>query len=255
MIRIWAIALNTFREAVRDKILYSLLFFAIVMIASSVLIAELTIGEYAKIIRDIGLASISIFGLLIAVFVGIGLIYKEIERKTIYTIASKPVPRWQFLVGKYLGLLGTLATEVVIMALAYVLVLQAIGAGLTSAMAPAIWLTFIELAVVTAIAILFGSFTSPVLSALFTVGLTLIGKMSQELLLLGQKSESAFVQALMESAYRVLPDLGRFDLRSQASYGLEVEWEYVAYATGYGAAYAAALLVIASIIFRFRDFK
>ncbi|MCO4772280.1 MAG: ABC transporter permease [Deltaproteobacteria bacterium] len=255
MIKIWAIALNTFREAVRDKILYSLLFFALLMIGSSVLIAELIIGEYGKIIRDIGLAAISIFGLLIAVFVGIGLIYKEIERKTIYTIASKPVPRWQFLVGKYFGLLGTLATEVAIMAVAYVLVLNGIGAGTTSAMLPAIWLTFMELAVVTAIAILFGSFTSPVLSALFTVGLTLIGKMSEELVLLGQRSESGAVRFLMDTVYKVLPDLSRFDLRTQASYGLEVEWEYVAYATGYGAAYAAALLVLASIIFRFRDFK
>jgi len=255
MIRIWAIAVNTFREAVRDKILYSLLFFALVMIAGSVLIADLTIGEYGKIIRDVGLAAISIFGLLIAVFVGIGLIYKEIEGKTIYTIASKPVPRWQFLVGKYLGLLATLATEITIMAIAYLVVLKGMGAGVTSAMGPAIWLTFVELAVVTAIAILFGAFTSPMLSAFFTIGLTLIGKMSQELRLLGQKSESDLVQILTELAYRVLPDLARFDLRNEASYGLEVEWEYVAYATGYGSAYAAALLVVSSIIFRFRDFK
>jgi Cu-processing system permease protein len=122
-------------------------------------------------------------------------------------------------------------------------------------MGPAIWLTFVELAVVTAIAILFGSFTSPMLSALFTVGLTLIGKMSQELLTIGERSESAAVGSLMRTAYRVLPDLSRFDLRNAASYGTEVSWEYVAYATGYGAAYAAALLVVASIIFRFRDFK
>jgi len=255
MIKVWAIAQNTFREAVRDKILYSLLFFALVMIGSSVLIAELTIGEYGKIIRDVGLASISIFGLLIAIFVGIGLIYKEIERKTIYTIASKPVPRWQFLVGKYLGLLATLATEVAIMTVAYFAVLQAMGVGVTGAMVPAIWLTFVELAVVTAIAILFGSFTSPVLSALFTIGLTLIGKISQELMIIGERSESEGVRMLLAGAYRVLPDLARFDLRGPASYGTSVEWEYVAYATGYGAAYAAALLVLASLIFRFRDFK
>jgi len=255
MIRIWAIALNTFREAVRDKILYSLLFFALLMIGGSVLVAELAIGEYGKIIRDVGLAAISIFGLLIAVFVGIGLIYKEIERKTIYTIASKPVPRWQFLVGKYLGLLGTLGTEVAIMAVAYLLVLQGIGAGITGAMFPAIWLTFMELAVVTAVAILFGSFSSPMLSALFTIGITLIGKMSPELVALGKKADNPALESLMTAVYTVLPDLSRFNLRSEASYDMPVEWEYVAYATGYGAAYAAALLVLASIIFRFRDFK
>ena len=140
-------------------------------------------------------------------------------------------------------------------ALAYLVVLLSMDAGVTAAMGPAIWLTFVELAVVTAIAILFGSFTSPVLSALFTVGLTLIGKMSQDLQLLGEKSESGLVRAFTDVAYRVLPDLSRFDLRNEASYGVDVEWEYVAYATGYGAAYAAALLVVASIIFRFRDFK
>ena len=253
--KIQAIALNTFREAVRDKVLYSLLFFAILMILGSVLVAELTIGEYAKIIRDIGLASISIFGLLIAIFIGIGLIYKEIERKTIYTIASKPVARWQFLVGKYLGLLATLATEVIIMSLAFWLTLKLIGSEATIGLLPAIWLTFVEMAVVTAIATLFGCFTSPMLSALFTVGLTLIGKLSQDLLLIGQQSESAVVNVMAEVAYRVLPDLGRFDLRTEAAYGQPVDWEYVAYATGYGAAYAAALLVIASLIFRLRDFK
>ena len=146
--RIRAIALNTFREAVRDKILYSLLFFALVMIGGSVLVADLTIGEYGKIIRDLGLASISIFGLLIAIFVGIGLIYKEIERKTIYTIASKPVPRWEFLVGKYLGLVATLAVQVGIMSAAYLLVLQGIGVGGNATMLPALWLTFVELTVV-----------------------------------------------------------------------------------------------------------
>ena len=253
--RIQAIALNTFREAVRDKVLYSLVFFAIVMIGGSVLVAELTIGEQDKIIRDVGLAAISIFGLLIAISIGIGLIYKEIERKTIYTIASKPVARWQFLVGKYLGLLATLAVEVLIMSVAFWVTLTFIGAGSSGAVVSAIWLTFVEMAVVTAVATLFGCFTSPMLAALFTVGITLIGKWSQDLLVLGQRSESPVVSAVTEIAYRVLPDLSRFDLRTEAAYGLEVEWEYVAYATGYGAAYSAALLVVASLIFRMRDFK
>ncbi len=253
--KIQAIALNTFREAVRDKILYSLLFFAILMIGGSVLVAELTIGEQDKIIRDVGLAAISIFGLMIAIFIGIGLIYKEIERKTIYTIASKPVARWEFLVGKYLGLLATLATEVLIMSVAFWLTLQFMGSDTPGALFPAIWLTFVEMAVVTAVAILFGCFTSPMLSALFTVGTLIIGKLSQDLLLIGQRSESDVVRVLTEVGYRVLPDLGRFDLRTEAAHGLPVDWEYVAYATGYGAAYSAALLVLASLIFRLRDFK
>ena len=255
MIRVWAIALNTFREAVRDKVLYSLLFFALLMIGGSVLVAELTIGEYERILRDVGLAAINIFGLVIAVFVGIGLIYKEIERKTIYTIASKPVFRWQFLLGKYLGLLATLGTEVVIMAFALLATLAATGASTNAAVGAALWLTFVELAVVTAVATLFGCFTSPMLAALFTVGVTIIGKLSQDLATLGRAAESPLVAKAAALAYAVFPDLGRFDVRSSASYGTPISWEYVAYATGYGAAYAAAALVLAALIFRFRDFK
>ncbi len=121
--KVWAIAFNTFREAVRDKILYALLFFALLMIAGSVLVADLTIGEYDKILKDLGLAAINIFGVMIAVFVGIGLVWKEIERKTIYTIATKPVARWQFLLGKYLGLVLTLAVEVLLMSVGFALML------------------------------------------------------------------------------------------------------------------------------------
>ena len=185
---IQVIALNTFREAVRDKILYAMLVFALVLIGGSLLVAELTIGEYEKIIKDLGLSLISIFGLMIAIFVGIGLVYKEIERKTIYTIASKPVPRWQFLLGKYLGLVLTLAAEVSIMGLGFALILQLSGAGERLVLLPALWLTFVELLVVTAIAILFSCFSTPTLSALFTLGLRSFYLRLRSLFTLGLRS-------------------------------------------------------------------
>ena len=253
--KIWAIALNTFREAVRDKILYTLLFFAVLMIGGSVLVADLTVGEYGRIIRDLGLASISLFGLMIAVFVGIGLVYKEIERKTIYTIASKPVPRWQFVLGKYAGLIITLATEVALMSVAFLITLGLTETSFAPAsMAAAVWLIFVELLVVTAVAILFGCFSTPTLSALFTIGVTVVGRLTPELKLIAEGSQAPLVQWFGRVGYRVLPDLGTFNLRGPAALGTPVDIEYVLYATSYGCLWSAMLLLGAAAIFRYRDF-
>lgn len=253
--KVQAIAVTTFREAVRDKILYTLLFFALAMIACSAVIADLTVGEYGKIIRDLGLAAIDLFGLMIAIFVGIGLVYKEIERKTIYTIASKPIARWEFLVGKYLGLAMTLAAEVGVMGLGFLLQLKLTDAGASLGLVPAIWLIFVELLVVTAIAIVFSCFTTPLLASLFTLGLTVVGRLSPHLKELAEAGEASTLELVAAVLYRVVPDLGTFDIRTEAAYGRPVDWEYVAYATGYGALWTVVLLAIGTIVFQYRDFK
>ncbi len=253
--KVQAIALTTFREAVRDKILYTLLFFALAMIAASAVIADLTIGEYGKIIRDLGLAAIDLFGLMIAIFVGIGLVYKEIERKTIYTIASKPIARWQFLLGKYLGLVMTLGAEVLVMTVGFLVQLQLTGAGTTGALIPAIWLIFVELLVVTAVAILFSSFTTPMLSALFTLGITVVGRLTAQLKELSEAGDAPGLELVASGIYRLVPDLATFDIRTEAAYGRPVDWEYVGYATGYGLLWTAVLLAIGTVVFQYRDFK
>ncbi len=253
--KVWAIALNTFREAVRDKILYTLLFFALLMIGASVLVAELAVGEYEKILRDLGLTAINAFGMLIAVFVGIGLVYKEIERKTIYTIASKPIARWQFVAGKYLGLAGTLALEVFAMGVGFALMLMLTGSSGAIESIPAIWLTWVELLVVTAIAIVFSCFSTPTLSALFTIGLCVIGRLTAPLKEFAEQGDNEAFQQFAAVVYRILPDLQTFNLRAEAAYGRAWEWEYVAYATGYGALWAGLLLVVAAAVFQRRDFK
>jgi ABC-type transport system involved in multi-copper enzyme maturation permease subunit len=255
MRRVWAISLNTFRETVRDKVLYSLLFFAVLMIGGGAILAELAIGEYQKIIKDLGLAAISIFGIAIAVFLGIGLVSKEIERKTIYTIASKPVRRWQFLLGKYLGLALTLLVEVAVMAAALAALLVALGAEGLPALAPAVVLALVEMLVVTAVALFFGSFTSPMLAALFTIGTVLIGKSTAQLVELVKDQNAPQLKALMGFVYRVVPDLATFDVRTQAAYGRVPSPESFGYAVGYGAAWVALLLVATSLIFQRRDFK
>jgi ABC-type transport system involved in multi-copper enzyme maturation permease subunit len=257
MIKVWAVTLNSFREAMRDKILYTLLFFAIVMILASVGVAQMTIGEYDKVLRDLGLTSISLFGLLIAIFVGIGLVNKELERKTIYTIVSKPVYRWQFLLGKFLGLSATLFIQVLSMGLAFALMLVLAEAEPSGTLVIAIWLTYTELLVVTASALLFSSFSSPVLASMFTIGLTLIGRLSAGLVEFAEQTETASetFRSFARILYQVVPDLQTFNVRTAAAYGTEVPWEYVAYATGYSLAWTAGLLFLASIIFQFREFK
>lgn len=252
---IWAIALSTFREAVRDKILYSLLFFSVAMIGGSVLLAELTLGEYDKTIRDVGLASISVFGLAIAIFVGIGLVWKELERRTIYTIASKPVARWQFLLGKYLGLLVTLAVEVLVMGVVLHATVVSVGSTDPWALWPAVLLAFAEMAVVTATALLFGSFTSPTLAASFTIAITLIGKSTGPLKSLVEQKDNPALSALANTLYRVVPDLQTFDIRTEAAYAIAVEPALIGYALGYAALWSALLLTLASLIFERRDFR
>ncbi len=255
MMRILAIATNTYREAVRDKILYALLLVAMALMCGAALVAELTIGEYGRVLKDLGLAGINAVGLVIAVFVGIGLVWKELERKTIYTIASKPISRWEFLLGKYLGLVGTLATEVVMMSAGLAVVLAWTGVSVDWVVIPALWLLFVELLVVTAIALLFGSFTTPTLATAFTLAITLIGRSTASLVEVAAATQHQLLQQIAGLLYTILPDLRTFNLRPEAASGRPVEWEFVAYATGYGLLWTAVFLTLATLIFQRRDFK
>jgi len=257
MIKVWAVALNSFREAMRDKILYTLLFFAVLMILAAIGVAQMTIGEYDKVLRDLGLTAISVFGLLIAIFVGIGLVSKEIERKTIYTIVSKPVYRWQFLLGKFLGLAATLLVQVVSMAIAFAIMLMLAEGTPSVTLVSAIWLIYAELLVIIAAALMFSSFSSPVLASMFTIGLWLIGRLSAGLVEFANESETAGdgFRSFARALYHLAPDLQTFNVRTAAAYGSEVPWEYVGYATGYSLAWSALFLFLASIIFHFREFR
>ena len=262
------IALNVFRESVRDKVLYNLVFFALLMIGASYLIGQLTAGQDIKIIKDLGLAAMSIFGLFMAVFIGIGLVSKEVERRSIYSLLAKPVERHQILLGKYLGLLLTLAVNLLVMAVAVYAVLAylswAEGASAASAadarpldpmMLKAMGLTFIELAVVTAIALFFSTFSTPMLSAALTVGLFVAGRFSADLRNFRDVVSSPAVAWLTSALYWVLPNFSGFDVRSEVVHGQPVPAVYVALTTAYGLVYIALLLVAASLIFSRRDFK
>jgi ABC-type transport system involved in multi-copper enzyme maturation permease subunit len=252
--KILSIALNTFRENLRDKLLYNLLVFALLMIGSSLLLMRLTLGEFHRLLLDVGLGSINIFGVLIAIFVGIGLVNKEIEKKTIYTIVSKPVARYQFLIGKYFGLTLTLFVNTLIMAGGLLLVLFAQGVPIESMLFKALGLIFMEFMVITAVALLCSTFTSATLSAIFTLATYVIGHLTADLKIFGEKMDEG-MRAVVTGLYYILPNLERFNLKGNVIHHIEVSGTDLVLIVVYGLTYVAFLLMSASIIFQRRDFR
>jgi len=253
--RILAIAGNTVREAVRSRVLYTLLFFALALIGTGVLLATLSYVERERILQDVGFAAIRIFSVAIAIFVGIQLVFREVDRRTIFTILSKPIGRSEFLLGKYLGLVATLWLQIAIMGVGFAAMSLLAEAPLTKLHAAALLLIGAEVAVVVAIALLFSSFTTPMLASLFTGGLWLIGRLSRDLRALGAQSESDGVRGFTEALYRALPDLSAFDLTSHAARGLVVADSDVVLPIVYALGYATLVLVAATTIFERRDFR
>jgi ABC-type transport system involved in multi-copper enzyme maturation permease subunit len=252
--RILSIATNTFRENLREKLLYNLLFFALLMIGSSILLSRITLGDHHRLILDLGLASINLFGVLIAIFVGIGLVSKEVERKTIYTIVSKPIPRYEFLLGKYCGLVMTLFANTVVMVVGLLIVLQVMDVPITSLVFKSLTLIFLELMVITAVAVLFSTFTSATLSAIFTLAVYVIGHLSGDLKEFARKLDEVS-QAVVNAIYYTLPNLERFNLKGHVIHHLDFGIADMALTLAYGLTYAAFLLLLASVIFQRRDFQ
>lgn len=249
------VALNTFKEAIRDNILYNLLIFALLIIGGSTIVANLTIGQGYKVVTDIGLASISIFGVLISIFVGIGLVYKEIDRKTIYNILSKPIRRWEFLLGKYMGLLITLGVNVFLMTLGLFITLYFLNGGLAWHLIPAVILIFLELMIITSVALFFSTFSTPTLSAIFTLAIYVIGHLTEDLVLLGQKTESALIKGVTKTLYYILPNLDNFNIRAQVVHNLSIESGYFVMVSVYWLLYLGIIFLVAQYIFERRNFQ
>lgn len=250
------IAKNTFREAIRDRILYNLIVFALLITASAILLGELTNGQEARTIVNLGTNAVLLFGTVIAIFVGVGLVSKEIEKRTIYSIFAKPVGRGEFVTGKYLGLCLTLLVNTAIMAAGVCLALLYVGG--TQLILPAIGaivLIYFELVITTAVAILFSTFSTPTLSALFTFLIFIIGHLSSSLRDLGAALGSQAVRFLLEFFYYLLPNLALFSFRTEAANGFLPPPGLILGAVAYAVIYAAAILVIAIVIFSRRNFK
>jgi ABC-type transport system involved in multi-copper enzyme maturation permease subunit len=253
---IGAISRNTFREAVRDRILYNLVLFVLLITAAAIFLGELTAGQEQRTIVNLGLSAMLLFGAFISIFVGIGLVSKEIEKRTVFAIFAKPVTRGRFVVGKYLGLCLTLLVNIVIMGLGVSAAILYVGGGpLAWKIWGAIALIFMELTIVTGVAIVFSSFSTPSLSALLTFFVFLIGHFSSSLRDLAQAMGSTAGRVFFDAIYYILPNLSNFSFITNAAHGEVPPAAMLAGAALYALIYDVILLVLAVTIFSRRNFK
>jgi len=255
MNRIAYISLNTYRETVRDKVLYNLVLFALILIASSYILGQISVHQEVKIIKDLGLASIAVFGSVIAIFIGIGLVSKEIDKRTLYALLPKPISRVHFILGKYFGLCLTLAVNVTIMTVALYALLYAMTRSFEPSLLKAIYLIYFELVLLTALALFFSTFTSSILSGVFTGFFYVVGHFSAELKHLDTVVESSFLPQLTQAIYYLVPNLRNFDVKSRVVAGDPVPFSMLGYSTAYGVVYIAVLLVLSAVVFNRRNLK
>jgi len=252
--RINAIALNTFREAIRHRILYLLLFFAVAMISFAQILSLLTVGSEEKIIKDFGLASIDVFGVLTAVFIGIGLVSQEIERRTVYTLLAKPLHRFEFVLGKYAGLAITLLVNTAVMTLWFFLALLVKGM-FDGMLAVAVLLLFFQFLLITALAVLFSCLSTPILASVMTLALYVIGHLLWSLDLLGARLTTASGRLLCRVLYFVLPNLGNFDIKGEVVHGLSIGGTRLLWAAAYLVLYGSAVLWSACAVFERKELQ
>jgi len=258
MSNIRAVAANTFREAVRDRVLYNLVFFALLMMAAAILVGQISIGIERDVIISLGLSAISLVGIFIAVFLGVALVSKEMDKRTLYALLAKPVHRWEFLLGKFCGLVMTLAINTAAMALGLYAALWAVQHALKSSDAyilTAIYLILLKLALIVALALLFSCFTTPFLAILFTTGLYAAGLFATDLRAVrAVHLDTATLEFLRGISY-VLPNFQNFDVMGLVVHGRAVPAGFAGYATIYAFLYITIVLLAAMAIFSRRNLK
>lgn len=255
--RLSAITLNTFREAVRDRVLYNLVLFVFLLVASAPVISQISIGMEKLMLVNLGLSSISLFGVIIAIFVGIGLVSKEIEKKTLYTILSRPVRRWEFIAGKYLGLLLTLVVNAVLMTAGFYLALWIFTNGLKRADAMllvAIYFIVLQFMMMVAITLLFSTFSSPIFSAIFAFALFVIGTFGNDLRNFAAMSHGATKWLATGTAY-IVPNFASLNVISQTAHEQSVSGHLIFFNTMYALLYSIAVTAAAVLVFERRNLK
>ena len=255
LIRVFTIAHNGFQEVIRDRILYFIGFFSLLMILAQRIIPAIAAGTHEKILLDFGIGAIAILSVIVAIFVGTGLINKEIEKRTLLMLIPKPISRAELIIGKHLGLTTVLAIMIAVMMGIYLVILSISDISYpTVALVTAAVYLLLELALIVAIAILFGVFTSSVLATLLSFGVYLMGHFSEDLVELGRLSKNASIESLTTSLYLVLPNLSRLDLKNEAVYGLLPNGTELLNHALYGVLYTALLLIISMMIFAQKEF-
>ena len=258
MRRVGVVALNTFREAVRDRVLYNLVFFALLMMAAAVAVGQISIGIEQTVIVSLGLSAISVIGLLISVFIGVALVSKEMDKRTLYALLAKPVRRWEFLLGKFAGLVLTLAVNTAAMALGLLLVMIYVKHSLERSDAVvlvAVYFILLKLALIVALALLFSCFTTPLLAILFTVGLYIVGLYVQELRNLPVEVMSPAMSAFTRWLSYLLPNFENFNVLAMAAHGRAVPGALILQNTLYTVIYSTIVLTAAAAVFSRRNLK
>lgn len=258
MKRVGVVALNTFREAVRDRVLYNLLFFALVMMAASIIAGQISIGIEETVIATLGLSAISLIGLLIAIFIGVGLVSKEMDKRTLYALLAKPVRRWEFLLGKFGGLILTLAANTAAMGVGLFLALVYVKPTLEHGDATvfvAVYFIWLKLALVVALALLFSCFTTPLLAILFTAGIYIVGLYVQELRNMPVQAMSPGMTMFTKWLSYLLPNFENFNIMAQAAHSRPVPGTFILQNTLYAAVYCAIVLTAAVMVFSRRNLK
>ena len=265
---IWKVALAVFKESVRDRVPYSLVLFAVVLMGASFLMSRLTAGQDLKVIKDLGLATMNAIGLLIAIFIGTGLVAKEVERRSIYSLLSKPLSRSSFIVGKYAGLVLTLAVNLGMMTVAFYAMLQYLAwttddwikqgwraPALDPRLLAPIALIGLQLMLTTAVALFFSTFSSPLLSMLLTLAVWVAGHFSGDLRNFQAAVDSPAAAAVARGLYYVLPNLSAIDVKNEVVHGLAVPWPAVGVGVASLLSYIGALVAASALVFNRRDFK
>jgi ABC-type transport system involved in multi-copper enzyme maturation permease subunit len=255
--RIGHIAYNTYREAVRDRVLYNLVFFALLLVGSTPLFGKISIGLERIVLINLGLTAITIFGMVISIFIGIGLVSKEIDKKTLYTVLSRPVRRWEFILGKYLGLSLTLAVNTFFMVLGFFAAVLYVAHDFQHAdlyLLVAVYFIMLQFMVIIAITLLFSSFSSPLLSALFAFGYFVIGNFAEDLRAAARLLEGVQRAPVMFLSYLV-PNFTAMNVISQVAHDNPISGALILQNTLYAFCYSAAALSAAVVIFENRNLK
>ena len=258
MKNVWVVAANTFREAVRDRVLYNLVFFALLMMGAAILVGQISIDIEQTVIVSLGLTAISVIGLFIAVFIGVGLVSKEMEKRTLYALLAKPVERWQFLLGKFAGLVMTLMVNTAAMAAGLYAALWSVKHPLVSSDAyilVAVYLILLKLALIVALAMLFSCFTTPFLAILFTAGIYVAGVYGGELRTMQAVNLTPATMKMFRAISYALPNFENFNVMGAVAHGRGVPGALVGHATLYAALYCAVVLAAAAMVFSRKNLK
>ncbi|MFW5965865.1 MAG: ABC transporter permease [Persicimonas sp.] len=250
------IAANTFRESIRNKVLRSLLFFAVLIVVSGLVLTQMSLHEEVRVARDLSLFASSLFAMIMAVYSSITLLHTEIERRTVYTILSKPIHRWEFVIGKFLGVLGLMALIVALLWCISAVVVWMAGAKPTAPMGWAYLTLFFQMVIISAIALLLATFSTPLLSGMITVAVFIVGNLFSHL---EQAKEMLEKQGgsgglLIDVVQFILPNLQALNLSNEVTHNIDIPLEYLASALWYTGSYSALVLLLAILIFSRRDF-